>query len=328
MASQDLRLFSFRASRAFAERVAGNAGVTLSALEERDFEDGEHKARPLVNVRGADVFVIESLYGEPGQSVNDKLVRLLFLIGCLRDASASRVTAVIPHLAYARKDRKTQPRDPVTTRYLAALFEAVGVDRVVVLDVHNLQAYQNAFRCRTEHLEARGLFVRHFVESLKDEDLVVVSPDTGGAKRAERFRTSLGRALARPLTSAFVEKYRAKGVVSGETVVGDVAGKVAIICDDLISTGGTILRAAKACLALGAKRVHAAATHGVFVGNAADVIADPALEQIVVTNSIPPFRLSGDKFAGKVTVLDVAPLVAAAIRSVHENGSIVELLED
>src|SRR5690606_10337866 len=134
------------------------------------FEDGEHKIRPLTSVRGRDVYVLSSLYGETDRSPDEKLCRLLFFIATLRDNGATRVTAVVPYLAYARKDRRTQSRDPVTTRYVASLFEAVGVDRVVTLDVHNLAAFQNAFRCRTEHLEARMLFVRHLVERFETDE--------------------------------------------------------------------------------------------------------------------------------------------------------------
>jgi ribose-phosphate pyrophosphokinase len=185
--------------------VSAKLGVPLSPHEEREFEDGEHKARPLVNVRGNDVFVIESLYGDPRHGVNDKLARLLFFLGALRDASAGRVTAVVPYLAYARKDRKTKPRDPVTTRYLAALFEAAGIDRIVVMDVHNLAAYQNAFRCASDHLEARPLFVRHFASRVETgkEELVVLSPDAGGVKRAEIFRQHLERSLGIGIRNAF-----------------------------------------------------------------------------------------------------------------------------
>jgi ribose-phosphate pyrophosphokinase len=156
----------------------------------------------------------------------------------------------------------------------------------------------------------------------------VVSPDTGGAKRAEALRTSLARALGRPPTSAFVEKYRARGVVSGEMLVGDVAGRVALIVDDLISTGGTIQRAARACRAAGARAVHAAATHGLFVGQAREVLFDdPALGQVAVTNSVPPFRLGRERLPDQLVVLDVAPLFAEAIRRLHTGGSIVDLLE-
>src|SRR5918994_7708508 len=164
-----LSLFALDGSRDFGERIAGHLGIALDDHEERAFEDGEHKARPLVGVRGRDVFVVHSLYGDPDQSPNDKLCKLLFFIGALRDASAARVTAVIPYLAYARKDRKTQTRDPVTTRYVAMLLEAVGVDRILAIDVHNLAAFQNAFRCPADHLEARPLFARHFAQMLGDE---------------------------------------------------------------------------------------------------------------------------------------------------------------
>jgi ribose-phosphate pyrophosphokinase len=321
----DIRLFAPAAGRAFGESVAARLGVPLAPLEEREFEDGEHKARPLASVRGADVYIVQSLYGEPGRSVDDKLCRLLFLIAGLKDASAARVTAVVPYLCYARKDRRTQPRDPVTTRYLATLFEAAGVDRVVALDVHNVAAFQNAFRCPTEHLEARPVFARHFAAALAGEDVVVVSPDVGGAKRAEQFRAGLGAALGRPVGNAFVEKHRAGGVVSGEAVVGEVAGKVALIVDDLISTGGTVARAAASCRGRGARAVYAVATHGLFTGDAARAIADPSLQQVVVTNSVPPFRLDGAALGGKLVVLDAAPLVAEAIRRLHEGGSLVEL---
>ena len=323
----DLLLFAPAAGRAFGERVAASLGAPLAPLEEREFEDGEHKARPLASVRGADVYVVQSLYGEPGRSVDDKLCRLLFVVAALKDAAAARVTAVVPYLCYSRKDRRTQPRDPVTTRYVATLFEAMGVDRVVTLDVHNLAAYQNAFRCPAEHLEARPLFARHFAALLAGEEVVVVSPDVGGAKRAEQFRTSLGALLARPVGSAFVEKHRAGGVVTGEAVVGDVAGKAAVIVDDLISTGGTIARAATSCRTRGAKAVYAAATHGLFTEGAARAIADPALDRLVVTNSVPPFRLDTAALGAKLAVLDVAPLVAEAIRRLHAGGSLVELLE-
>lgn len=207
-------LFALDATRTYGEAVARELGTTLAPHEEREFEDGEHKARPLLNVRGRDVYVIQSLYGDAKQSVNDKLVRLLFFLGALRDASAGRLTAIIPYLAYARKDRKSKVRDPVTTRYVATLFEAVGTDCVVTLDVHNLAAFQNAFRCRTEHLEAVALFVAELVPLVGADELVVVSPDAGGIKRAEAFRTRLSAVLKRPITAAFAEKYRSGGVLA------------------------------------------------------------------------------------------------------------------
>ena len=328
MNHSDLALFALDTTHDFGQAVARHLGMSLSPHEERGFEDGEHKTRPLANVRSRDVFVIQSLYADGAQSVNDKLCRLLFFIGALRDASAARVTAVVPYLAYARKDQKSQPRDPVTTRYVAGMFEAVGTDRIVTIDVHNLAAYQNAFRCRTDHLQANGLFVRHFAPLLQGREAVVVAPDAGGIKRADRFRQRLARALGRPVAAAFAEKHRSQGVVSGELIVGDVQGRSAIIIDDLIGTGTTIARTVKACRELGATDIYAAATHGLFVGDAGTVLADPALTGIVVSDSVPPFRLGAGKVRDKLVVLPGAALFGDAIVRIHEGGSITQLLED
>jgi ribose-phosphate pyrophosphokinase len=322
-----LSVFALNSSRDFGEKVCAHLGIPLSPHEEREFEDGEHKARPLVNVRGKDVFVIQSLYSDSKQSVNDKLCRFLFFLGALRDASADRVIAVIPYLCYSRKDRKSKPRDPVTTRYVAALFEAVGVDQAFTLDAHNLAAFQNAWRIPTDHLESRKLFVDHFLPLIGPRGVVVVSPDVGGVKRAEDFRQAFSHALGYPVHSAFLEKHRSEGVVSGEAFVGEVTGKVAIIIDDLISSGTTLVRAAQACRARGATAVYGAASHGVFGSKSSEILSDPALDQIVVTNSIPPFRLDSDLVRQKLTVLDVAPLFAEAIRRVQTGESILELLE-
>ncbi len=322
-----IAVFALKSSRDFGEKVCAHLGISLSAHEEREFEDGEHKTRPLESVRGNDVFVIQSLYTDGQQSVNDKLCRFLFFLGALRDASAGRVTAVIPYLCYARKDRKSKSRDPVTTRYIAALFEAVGVDRAITLDVHNLAAYQNAWRICTDHLEAKKLFVDHFAPLIGYRDIVVVSPDVGGVKRAEEFRQALGRALDCEFHAAFLEKYRSAGVISGDAVVGDVAGKMAIIIDDLVSSGTTLVRAAIACRERGATAVYGAATHGVFGSKASEALSNAALERLVVMNTIPPFRLDSNLIHRKLTILDASALFAEAIRRIHSGGSIVELLE-
>jgi ribose-phosphate pyrophosphokinase len=326
MNHREIAIFAPGPSREFGEKVSAHLGVSLSAHEEREFEDGEHKIRPLINVRGKDVFVIQSLYGDNRQSVNDKLCRLLFFLGALRDASAERVTAVVPYLCYARKDKKSKPRDPVTTRYVAGLFEAMGVDRVVTLDVHNLAAFQNAFRIRADHLEAKRLFIEHFIPLAQQEEIVVVSPDVGGVKRAEDFRQAFGSALNRQIHGAFMEKHRSEGVVSGEAVVGDVSGKMAIIIDDLISSGTTLARAAESCRARGATKIYAAASHGVFSGKASQTLSNSALEKVVITDTIPPFRLDPELARTKLVVLDAAKLFAESIRRIHSGGSIVELL--
>ncbi|MFY7955675.1 MAG: ribose-phosphate diphosphokinase, partial [Burkholderiaceae bacterium] len=193
-------LFALEHSHVLGNAIAQQLGLALAPHEERVFEDGEHKARPLQSVRGRSCFVLHSLYGEPAQSVNDKLTRLLFFIATLKDAAAKEVTAVVPYLAYARKDRKTQPRDPVTLRYLAQLFEAVGTDALLVLEVHNPAAFQNAFRCSTETLDCTALFAQQLVDRLGDSAVTVVSPDAGGVKRAAVLRQKLERSLGRSVT--------------------------------------------------------------------------------------------------------------------------------
>jgi ribose-phosphate pyrophosphokinase len=323
-----MKLFALNSSRTFGEMVAKELGVLLSAHEEREFEDGEHKSRPLENVRNQEVFVIHSLYSDPAQSVNDKLCRLLFFIGALKDAAAKKVTAVIPYLCYARKDRKTKARDPVTTRYVARLLEASGADAVVTMDVHNLQAFQNAFSIPTENLEARKLFAGYLARFLKKEEAVIMSPDFGGVKRAEQFLQTMEQKLKRELPLVLMEKFRSSGNVWGERIAGDVKDKVVIIIDDLVSTGGTIARAAAACKKAGAKKILALATHGIFTGNPDGILVEEALQQIICTNTVPPFRLDNTRVKEKVLTLDVAPLFAEAIKRLHEGGSIVALLED
>ena len=323
----DLVLLTLDAGRAFTDAVGAALGTPPGAHEERTFEDGEHKCRPLVSVRGRDAYVVHSLYADAEYSADEKLTRLLFFIGALKDAAAASVTAVVPYLAYSRKDRKSKPRDPVTTRYVAALFEAVGTDAVVTIDVHNLSAFQNAFRCRTEHLEAGGLLARHFAQRVGDAPLAVVSPDAGGMKRAEDFRRRLERLVGRPVAPAIAEKHRISGTVSGEALVGDVEGRVAIIVDDMISAGTTMARAAAACRARGATTVYAAATHGLFAGDANATLAAAPIDAIVTTDTVAPWRVQ-PPLQAKVLTLSVAPLFARAIRCLHDGGSIVDLLEE
>jgi ribose-phosphate pyrophosphokinase len=308
-------LFALGGTRDFGERVAQALGTALAEHEERAFEDGEHKARPLVSVRGRHTFAIQSLYSDADQSVNDKLCRLLFFVGALRDASAASVTAIVPYLGYARKDRRTQPRDPVTTRYVAQLIEAVGTDCVITLDVHNLAAYQNAFRCRTVHLEAMPLFVEHLTPVLTEAPrVVVVSPDAGGVKRADLFRKALERVTGRELDSAYMEKARSGGVLWSGRLLGEVSDAAVVIVDDLIATGGTLLQAGRACREAGASHVYAIASHGVFTGAADRLLSDAAFDQVVVTDTIPPFRLDPALARKKLAVLSAAGLFAQAIR--------------
>lgn len=317
-------LFALEASADIGKAIAEALGEPLAAHEERGFEDGEHKSRPLCSVMGRDVYVIQSLHGGPECSTNDKLCRLLFFIGALKDAGAARVTAVVPYLCYARKDRRTKPQDPVTTRYIAAIFEAVGTDAIVTLDVHNPAAFENAFRCRTVALTATPLFVDYALR-LKADRLCVVSPDTGGAKRAEVFRETLEAACGRPIGKGFADKHRSAGVISGDLFVGDVADATVLVIDDLISTGGTLLRAARAARKAGAARVLAFVTHGLFMPGAAEVLADTAIERVVVTDTVPPFRLAQARGREKVDVLPAAPLFAEAIARLADGRALTDL---
>ncbi|HVU97085.1 MAG TPA: ribose-phosphate pyrophosphokinase [Puia sp.] len=321
-------LFALNSSRDFGEAVALELDMSLGEHEEVEFEDGENKCRPLENVRGRNVFVIQSLYSDKTRSVNDKLCRLLFFISALKDASAKHVTAIVPYLCYARKDRKTKPRDPITTRYVAQLFEAAGTDRIVTIDVHNIQAFQNAFRIPSEHLEAQKVFADFLIPQIENDEIVIMSPDIGGIKRAEQFQRLVSKRLHKDLRVAFMEKYRSSGEVWGEAVVGDVKGKTVVIIDDLVSTGGTLARSAAACKRQGAKKVVAVATHGIFTGQPDKTLGEEGLDQIVITNTIPPFRLENTQVKQKVKILSVAPLFAEAIRRLDEGGSITGLLED
>lgn len=321
-----LSIFALGSSHSFGAAVAVQLGVGLAPHEDRAFEDGEYKLRPLASVRGRDVYIVFSLCAEPGASSADKLLKLLFFIGALRDSGAARVTVVTPYLAFARKDRRTKPRDPVTTRYVAQLFEAMRVDGVITVDVHNIAAFENAFRCETIPLDAHALFARHFAPVIGAEPVAVVSPDLGGEKRAELFRARLEKTLGRPVGKAFMDKTRSEGRVTGDIFAGDVAGRIAIILDDLIAGGGTIARTAAACRAQGAARIIAAATHGVFTAKTPRLLLDAPLDALTLTDSVPLAEAAAQALGGRLTILPLAPLVAQAIRRRHGNGSITELL--
>ena len=310
-------LFALDATRAFGARVADALGQPLAPHEERTFEDAEHKIRPRVDPNGQDCVVVQSLHGEPAASGDDKLVRLLMFIAALRDHGARRVLAVVPYLAYARKDRRTQPFDPVSIRVVAQLFEAVRCDALLTLEAHNVAAFDNAFRIRAVNLSPNALYNEVALKLAGDGPLAVASPDVGGIKRAQLWREVLEKALQRPLAQAFIDKRRALGVVSsGEIVTGDVAGATVLIVDDLIATFGTIERAAGALLKAGARRVFAFAAHGLFVSPAADVLERTAVERVFVTDTVPPFRLDDRSARGRVDVLPCAALFAEAVR--HE----------
>ncbi|MCC5812038.1 MAG: ribose-phosphate pyrophosphokinase [Ectothiorhodospiraceae bacterium] len=314
-APEPLQLFVLDDCQVFGARLGAALGVEPVSLEHRLFEDGEFKLRPLEEVRGRDAFVVQRLSGAGDLSVNDRLVRLLFFIATLRDQGVARCTAVVPYLPYARKDQRTKPRDPLSLRYLAQLFEAVGTDRIMVMDVHNVAAFENAFRCNTVHVEARDAFAGYIRERVGERPLVVVSPDSGGVKRANAMRLALREATGCDPASAFLEKYRTEGVVSGEALVGSVDGCVAVIVDDLIAGGTTMRRAVRTVMQHGATGAIAVATHGVFADEAPALLDEPGLETVLVTNSVAsPLLASGH---ARLQVLPVEPMLAAAISSLQ-----------
>jgi len=322
-----MRIFALKGSERLGDEIARSMWTEVERHEERGFEDGEHKARPLVGVRGEDVYVVHSLAGSDGESVNDKLVKLLFFVAACRESGAARVTAVVPYLAYARKDRQTKPRDPVTTRYVAQLFEAVGTDCVMAIDVHNIVAFQNAFRCRTVHLDTRRLFVPSIRALAEGLPVTVFSPDGGGVKRAQLLKEALEAETGETAGFGFMEKRRSGGVVSGDLFAGEVEGRAVFIVDDMISTGGTMLRAARACRENGAARVYALAAHGLFGEGAQAMLDDPAIDRVIVTDTLSSAaRAAARRPDGRVEILPVGPLIGEAIRRLSANGSITDLL--
>ncbi|WP_095195286.1 ribose-phosphate pyrophosphokinase [Pseudomonas sp. Irchel 3A7] len=317
MLTQPPLLFALQGTELYASRIAQRLGCPLGRHEERDYEDGEHKCRPLDSVNGREVVVFHSLYGDGLQSANDKLCRLLFFCGALKDAGARHVQVVTPYLCYGRKDRRSQPQDPTITRYVATFFEASGVDRLIALDVHNPAAFDNAFRIPAWNLQCTELFAEHFAGLVGNAEVVAVSPDSGGTKRAEQFRQALERQLGRSVGSALMEKHRNQATLTGTLLIGEVSGKTAIVFDDLISTGETLKHAGLACQKAGAARLFAAATHGLFT--AGSRLFDPPLfEHIAITDSVPPFRLPPDCIARHVQVLDSTALTATLLA---ENGA-------
>jgi ribose-phosphate pyrophosphokinase len=309
-----MKLFGLNQTRGFAERLAGHLGVALAAHEERNFADGEFKVRSLENVRGERVVVCQSLAADRHASANDKLIRLLFFCGALKDAAAAQVTVLAPYLAYWRKDRRTKTQDPITTAYVARLFEAVGVDVLITVDAHSIATFENAFRCQKDHLEAADVFAEHFAARLgKGERLVVVSPDLGGVHRARTFAKALAAHGGRTVELAFLEKQRSEGRVSGALFAGDVSAAEVIIYDDMLSTGGTIARAAEACAERGARAVHAAVTHGLFCGDAVAVLNGTGLASLAITDTVADIDERRAGLRTECHVLDSAALFARAL---------------
>jgi ribose-phosphate pyrophosphokinase len=307
-------------TRALGERIAAALGTQLAAAEEHEHDFGEHKMRPVPQVRGQDVYVVQSLHGNAQASANDKLCRLLFFLAALRDAGAARVTACIPYLCYARKDRRTNPQDTLTLRYVAALFEAMQVDRVVALDVHNESAFDNAFRCATLRIEADAVLLEQLRLAGLLAQPVIASPDIGGFKRVQRLQDTLAAQLGQRADCAFMEKRRSGGVLSGERLVGEVTGRDVLICDDLIASGSTLLRATAAARQAGAQSVHVAATHAAFNAEAVRLGGSDGPDSLLVTDSIevPPTMASG---LPRLRVCSIAAVFATTIADLTRSSS-------
>jgi ribose-phosphate pyrophosphokinase len=311
-----LKVFSGNAHPDLAKEICGQLGVALGQADVGRFPDGEVRVQIGENVRGADVFVVQPTC----RPVNDSLMELLIILDALRRASARRVTAVMPYYGYARQDRKDRPRVPISSKLVADLITSAGANRILALDLHAGQI-QGYFNIPVDHLYATPVTVEYFrrLKTEKEiEKLTVVSPDTGGVERARAFAKKLGAPLA------IIDKRREDAdVVEVMNVIGDASGRTCLIVDDMIDTGGTLARGARALREKGAEKVYACCVHGVFAGDALATICDSALEQVVTTNSIPV--LLDGPLCARVKVLSVGKLLAEAIKSIHDETSVSRL---
>jgi ribose-phosphate pyrophosphokinase len=308
------KIFTGSASKGLAERICSNLGVELGGAKLGRFSDGEIYFQILENVRGADVFVVQSCC----DPVDRHLLELLLMIDAFKRASAWRVTAVIPYYAYARQDRKDKPRVPISAKLVADLLETAGASRALTLDLHAPQI-QGYFNVPVDHLYASPVLIEYFKQR-KMKKVTVVSPDAGGVERARAFAKKLDAPLA------IVDKRRVDVDVSEVMhLIGEVRGAPALIIDDIIDTAGTIVKTAEALLKEGATEVYAACTHAVLSGPAVERLSQSAIAEVVVTDSVPLNEAA--RKLSKIKVLSVADLLARGIRSIHEETSISELFE-
>lgn len=310
-----LRVFSGNANQGLAEEICRCLKITLSdALVDR-FSEGEIRIKINENVRGQDVFIIQPICPPP----NENLMELLIMIDALRRASAQRITAVIPYFGYARQDRKDQPRVPITAKLVANLLTIAGADRILTMDLHAGQI-QGFFDIPLDHLYAAPIFVDYFKSRNKTRNLVVVSPDVGGIKMARAYAKRLNASLA------IIDKRR----VSPEKteaihILGEVKDKFAIIVDDLIATGSSLIEGVEALSCAGAKEIRAAISHGVLSGEVCNLIDKcGVLKELIITDSIP---LPTDKKISKIKILSIGSLLGEAIRRIHYEESVSSLFD-
>jgi ribose-phosphate pyrophosphokinase len=308
----ELKLLSGNANPKLARAISGELEIPVGEMVVTRFKDGEYDVKIAESVRGNDVFLIQATC----QPVSENLLQLFIILDALHRASAARVTAVIPYYGYARKEKKTAPRDPISAKLMANIITLAGANRIIALDLH-ADAIQGFFDIPFDHLTAIKIISEH-IRQRHHDDIVVVSPDVGGTRRA--------RAVAKILDAPFaiVDKRRTRDDVAEVlNVIGEVEGMNAVVIDDLISTGSTLVGVAHALVENGARTVDVLATHGVLADGAVERLAGAPINQIVVTDSIP---ISEEH--EKLHVLSVAPLLAEGIRRVHEDRSVSELFRD
>jgi len=307
---RSLRLFTGNANRPLAEAICRQLGIELGDATVDQFADGETSVKINENIRGADIFVFQPTFAPA-----TNLMELLVMIDAVRRASARRVTAVIPYFGYQRQDRKDQPRVPITAKLVANLITTAGADRVMTMDLHSAQI-QGFFDIPFDHLYAAPVLVDHFVR-LDLSDMVAIAPDIGSVKMARAYAKRLGVGLA------VVDKRRPRpDAVEMMNIIGEVDGKNAVIFDDILSTGSTLVEAARALRGAGARDIYAAVTHGVLCGDAIQRITDSAVKELVITDSIPH---AAGTLPPKIRMLSVAPLLAEAIRRIHDEESLSSL---
>jgi ribose-phosphate pyrophosphokinase len=314
---KSLMLFSGRAFPELALEIAGALGITCTPSSTYDFANGEIYVRYEESVRGSDAFVVQSM----STPINQWLMEALIMIDALKRGSAKRITVVMPFYPYARQDKKHRGREPISARLIADMFKTAGAHRILTVDLHTSQT-QGFFDGPVDHLFALPLLSDHVRTKYAGADLTVVAPDSGRVRVAERWTDRLGGC---PL--AFIHKTRDPLVpnqVKANRVVGDVAGRVCIIVDDMIDTGGTTVAAAEALFDAGAADVIAAATHGVLSGPAVDRLKNSRISEVVITNTLP---VPPERMIDKVTVLSIAPMIARAIKEVFEDGSVTSLFD-
>ena len=310
---KDVKIFSCNANPELAEKIAKELGLSVGNSEVSMFSDGEISVNIYETVRGSDVFIIQST----SYPVNNNLMELLIMIDAFKRASASRITAVIPYFGYARQDRKSKARDPISAKLVADLIEAAGADRVLTMDLHAAQI-QGFFNIPVDHLRGGTLLAQHYLEKFPNrEDVVVVSPDLGSVTRARDFASKLDVPIA------IIDKRRPKPNVSEVmNIIGDIKDKKVILLDDMIDTAGTITNGAKALAERGAKEVYACCTHGVLSGPAIDRIKDCPIKELLTLDTI---AIPEEKLIDKIEVKTVAKLFAEAIKRIYGDGSVSEL---